>query len=221
MHSVDADHRDRIARLLKEKFSDHQIVIVTHDSIFYQRLRSIFGSNYEYVYFTNWSLEGGPVRIQASTDIDRITSAQMRNTMAQDELAGACGRFGEWLFMQLDERLQVAVQARFSRPHDLGSLWPPLAAKLKKQGSFESKKGIVDRIDGSQWVRNKVGAHYNEPESPVTPAEVRELAEALNDLFGATFCQDCGNTIAKVDDKTWHCECGLLKYAPAAETAPA
>lgn len=221
VHSVDADHRDRIARLLKEKFSDHQIVIVTHDSIFYQRLRSIFGSSYEYIYFTNWSLEGGPVRIQASTDIDRITTAEIRNAMSPDELAGACGRFGEWLFMQLDERLQVAVQARFSRPHDLGNLWPPLATKLKKQGSFESKKAIVDRIDGSQWVRNKVGAHYNEPESPVTPAEVRELAEALSDLFEATFCPKCGNTIAKVDDKTWQCECNLLKYAPAAEPAPA
>lgn len=220
VHSVDADHRDRIARLLKEKFADHQIVIVTHDSIFYQRLRALFGSKYEYVYFTNWSLEGGPVRIQASTDIDRVTSAGIRNSMAQDELAGACGRFGEWLFMQLDERLQVAVQARFSRPHDLGNLWPPLAAKLRKQKTFEAKKDIVERIDASQWVRNKVGAHYNEPESPVTPAEVRELAEALSDLFDATFCQACGNTIAKVDDKTWKCECGALKYEPAPATEP-
>jgi hypothetical protein len=218
VHSVDADHRDRIARLLKEKFSDHQIVIVTHDSIFYQRLRALFGSKYEYVYFTNWSLEAGPVRIQVSTDIDRITSAEIRNSMGQDELAGACGRFGEWLFMQLDERLQVAVQARFSRPHDLGNLWPPLYAKLRKHKAFDGKKDIADRIEGSQWVRNKVGAHYNEPESPVTPSEVRELAEALSDLFDATFCQKCGNTIAKIDDKTWSCECGNLKYSiePAA-----
>lgn len=220
VHSVDADHRDRIARLLREQFSDHQIVIVTHDSIFYQRLRAIFGSKHEYVYFTNWTLEGGPVRIQASTDIDRITSVEIRNAMSQDELAGACGRFGEWLFMQLDERLQVAVQARFSRPHDLGNLWPPLAAKLKKQKSFESKNDVVDRIDASQWVRNKVGAHYNEPESPVTPAEVRELAVALSDLFDATFCQTCGSTIAKLDDKTWQCECGNQKYSPK-DAAPA
>lgn len=220
VHSVDADHRDRIARLLKEKFSDHQIVIVTHDSIFYQRLRALFGNKYEYVYFTNWSLEGGPVRIQASTDLDRVTTAEVRNAMAQDELAGACGRFGEWLFMQLDERLQVAVQARFSRPHDLGNLWPPLAAKLRKQKSFEANKAIVDRIDASQWVRNKVGAHYNEPESPVTPSEVRELAEALSDLFHTAFCQTCSSTIAKIDDKTWKCDCGALTYEPVPTTTP-
>lgn len=219
VHSVDADHRDRIARLLKEKFADHQIVIVTHDSIFYQRLRAFCGSRYEYVYFTNWSLEGGPVRIQASTDIDRVTSAEIRNAMSQDELAAACGRFAEWLFMQLDERLQVAVLARFSRPHDLGNLWPPLAAKMKKQKTFEAKKEIVERIDTSQWVRNKVGAHYNEPESPVTPSEVRQLAEALNDFFGATFCQGCGSTIAKVDDKIWKCDCGGLTYEPESTNA--
>lgn len=220
VHSVDADHRDRIARLLKARFSDHQTVIVTHDSIFYQRLRALFGNKYEYVYFTNWSLEGGPVRIQASTDLDPVTSAELRNSMAQDELAGACGRFGEWLFMQLNERLQVAVQARFSRPHDLGNLWPPLAAKLEKHNFFADKKVIVERIDASQWVRNKVGAHYNEPESPVTPAEVRELAEALSELYNASFCNSCSNTIARADEKTWKCECGSLKYGPVAVAEP-
>ena len=120
--------------------------------------------------------------------------------------------------------LQVAVPARFTRPHDLGNLWPPLAAKMKKQKAFEAKKDVVERIDGSQWVRNKVGAHYNEPESPVTPAEVRQLAEALSDFFAATFCQGCGSTIAKIDDKTWKCDCGCLAYEPAsagAETAEA
>jgi energy-coupling factor transporter ATP-binding protein EcfA2 len=219
VHSVDADHRGRIAQLLKSKFSDHQIVIVTHDSIFYQRLRAIFGNKYEYIYFTNWSLEGGPVRIQGSTDIDRIKSAELRNSMSQDELAGACGRFAEWLLMQLDERLEIAVQARFTRPHDLGSLWPPLASKLRKYKGFEEKKDIVDRIDASQWVRNKVGAHYNEPESPVTLNEVRELAEALNDLHSVTFCETCSNTIAKISDKRWQCDCDALKYAPEEASA--
>jgi hypothetical protein len=66
---------------------------------------------------------------------------------------------------------------------------------------------------------SKVGAHYNEPESPVTPAEVRQLAEALNDLFAATFCQLCASTIAKVDDKTWKCDCGVLAYEPKPESA--
>lgn len=221
VHSVDADHRDRIARLLDNKFSDHQIVIVTHDSIFFQRLRAIFGSKFEYVYFVNWSLDQGPVRIQASTDIDRITSPELRNAMGQEELAASCGRFGEWLFMQLTERLQIAVQARFTRPHDIGTLWPPLAAKLRKHAPFAGKKQAVDDVDSSQWVRNKVGAHYNEPESPVTPAEVRSLAEGLNDLYDATFCTKCGRTIAKVSDKNWRCNCGALDYSTAeAATAP-
>lgn len=224
VHSVDADHRDRIARLLRKYFADHQIIIVTHDSIFYQRVRQIFGSKFEYMYFTNWSLEGGPVRIQGSTDLDRITNTEMRSSMSQDELAGACGRFAEWLFMQLNERLQVAVPARFSRPHDLGNLWPPLAAKLRKHKAFAQHVSIPDRINASQWVRNKVGAHYNEPECPVTPKEVRDLAEALNDLFAATFCEGCRQTVAKEDDKTWNCECGQLRYssgqpAPATETS--
>lgn len=136
VHSVDSDHRERIARLLKEKFADHQLVIVTHDSVFYQRLRANLGSQFEYLYFTNWSLEGGPVRMQGSTDIDRVTDPELRNTKPPEELAAAAGRFAEWLLMQLTERLQVAVPARFSRPHDIGNLWPALASKLKKHKFF-------------------------------------------------------------------------------------
>jgi hypothetical protein len=43
LHSVDADHRTRLARLLKDHFGDHQIFLVTHDKHFFDRLRAIFG----------------------------------------------------------------------------------------------------------------------------------------------------------------------------------
>jgi hypothetical protein len=215
VHSVDSDHRERIARLLKEKFADHQLVIVTHDSVFYQRLRANLGGQFEYLYFTNWSLEGGPVRMQGSTDIDRVTNPELRNTKPPEELAAAAGRFAEWLLMQLTERLQIAVPARFSRAHDIGNLWPALAAKLKKHKFFgPMNAAVVEKVDANQWVRNKVGAHHNEPECPVTPAEVRRFAEGLAELHDATICKDCSTSIMKVDDTNWRCDCGNLRYAP-------
>lgn len=222
VHSVDADHRERIARLMKDRFSDHQIVIVTHDSIFYQRLRTVLGAQFEHLYFVNWTLEQGPIRIESSTDVDRVTRQELRDASPPEELASAAGRFAEWLFRFLTESLQVAVQARFSRPHDLGSLWPPLAAKLKKhKGIGPTSSSTVEKIDANQWVRNKVGAHYNEPESPVTPSEVREFAEGLADLYKLTFCDTCSTPVTKADDKTCACSCGTLKYAPHDEEAAA
>jgi AAA domain len=216
VHSVDAEHRDRIARLIRDKFSDHQLVVVTHDSIFYQRLITILGNQFEHLYFVNWTLEQGPIRIEASTDVDRIRKPELRNASSQAELASASGRFAEWLFRLLTESLHVAVQARFSRPHDLGSLWPPLAAKLRKhKGIGPTCSHTLDRIEANQWVRNKIGAHYNEPESQVTPGEVREFAEGLSDLYQITFCEVCSLTVAKIDDKTCACTCGAIRYAAA------
>ncbi|WP_454597405.1 AAA family ATPase [Qipengyuania sp. SM2507] len=215
VHSVDADHRERIARLLKDRFSDHQLVIVTHDSVFYQRLRTVLGGQFEHLYIVNWTLEEGPVRIEASADVDRIKDPNLRNKTSPEELASTAGRFAEWIFRLLTENLQVAIQARFSRGHDLGSLWPPLASKIKKhKGLGSALSGTLDKIDSNQWVRNKVGAHYNEPESSVTPAEVREFAEGLSDLYKMSFCEVCSTTIAKIDDSTCSCECGVLKYTP-------
>src|SRR5690606_42088632 len=93
--------------------------------------------------------------------------------------------------------------------------------KLKKhKGIGPSCTDTVEKIDANQWVRNKVGAHYNEPESPVTPSEVREFAEGLSDLYKIAFCETCSTPVAKADDKTCACSCGAVTYAPpGGETA--
>ena len=100
--------------------------------------------------------------------------------MPHNDIAAAGGRFFEWLLKDLTERLQIAIVARFTHPHDLGSMWPPTAAKLKKhRGFLAAHPGLVDRLNDNAWVRNKIGAHHNEQESPVTPSEVEEFIESL------------------------------------------
>ena len=216
VHSVDAQHRVRFASILKEEFGDHQIIIATHDNIFYDRLRHTLGTNgYAYLVLSAWDIDRGPIRGDASTDLDRILNEEIRLTKSAAELSAAAGRLFEWLLRQLTERLEVAIRARFVGRHDIGNMWPPLAKKLRGQRYFRAAfPTLPEDIDANGWVRNEVGAHYNEPAVAVDLDEVRAFASHLATLYTATYCPDCGSFIRKHGDHDWRCDCGEKGYYP-------
>jgi hypothetical protein len=161
------------------------------------------------------------VRGDASTDLDRVLDEQSRLTRSAEELSAASGRLFEWLLRQLTERLEVAIPARFTRRHDIGSMWPPLVKKLKSQRHFQAAyPTLVDDLVGNGWVRNELGAHYNEPEAPVDPDEVRQFARHLATLYKATYCSECSSFIKKLGDHDWRCDGGHRGYCTARGSAP-
>jgi hypothetical protein len=218
LHSVDAEHRARLAELLKVHFADHQIVLVTHDKNFYDRLRATLGSGYNYIVMSNWDIDSGPRLSDPSTDLDRITNLKAREGKSHDEIAAAGGRFFEWALKGLTERLQVAIPARFTFDQDIGSMWPSLAAKLRKHKAFEgAHPGLVEKLNQNAWVRNKLGAHdSSEAASPVTEPEVTEFADGVAALYRSTTCEGCRTVIqvSKDDRDVWRCGCSKLQYSP-------
>jgi energy-coupling factor transporter ATP-binding protein EcfA2 len=223
MHSVDADHRVRVAQLLRQEFADHQIVVATHDRHFYDALRKALGSaGYEYQAIMGWDIKRGPILGDPSTDLDCVVDPTKRASMRHEDLSAATGRFFEWLLKRLTERLQVAVPARFTRGHDIGSLWPPTLAKLRRQKGFKAAHpDLADNLDATGWVRNACGAHDNAPESSITPEEVREFAGLVAALHAATYCDSCGSFVAKQPNDDWSCDCGAVRHPdrPAASSS--
>jgi len=194
------------------------IVLVTHDKNFYDRLKATLGGGYKYLTISGWDIDSGPRLSDPSTDLDRVVDPRTRAGKSHDEIAAAAGRFFEWLLKCLTERLQVAIPARFSHEHDIGSMWPNLAAKLNKHKSFMAEKpDIVRNLNENGWVRNKLGAHDNsQAASPPTPPEVTEFADAVAALYNATTCSACGTTIQSGKDynDVWRCGCSKLQYGP-------
>ena len=209
LHSVDADHRTRVAAMLRAEFADHQVIVATHDEHFYDALRRSFGNGQvTYQKILNWDIERGPVLGDPATDLDVILDAAQYDSRRPDDLAGAGGRLFEWMLKRLDERLQIPVPARFERKHDIGNLWPPLCAKLKKQQGFMAAHGqLVTDLENSAWIRNATGAHDDESASGVTPSEIREFATSLAALYEAMHCDTCHEFVAKFPDGSWRCDC--------------
>ena len=125
LHSVDSEHRGRIATLIKDEFSDHQVIITTHDPYFYDVLRrTLGGGRYMFYRINNWDVERGPVLGDPLTDFDRIMLPEEREKLARETLASAAGRFFEFVLREVAEDLGIAVPARFKRPPTIADLWP-------------------------------------------------------------------------------------------------
>lgn len=213
LHSVDAEHRSRIVALLKDEFADHQLFITTHDSVFYSLLNPVFRDHsVKFERFNRWDIETGPLRGDPRTDLDKILPPE-RDTLAPEDLAGAAGRFFESLLRIACENLNVKVPARFTQPLTINDLWPNLAKKLKEHRGFKAQhEQMLADLEANLWIRNKCGAHYNEPESPVTPAEVVAFAAKLEALYRACYCSGCSRYIAKDQNEDFRCRCGGLNY---------
>ena len=103
--------------------------------------------------------------------------------------------------------------ARFSRQHDIGNLWPPLASKLRRHRGFNAEHAALsENIDQNAWVRNAGGAHYNPVASPVTPQEVQQLAGFLAELYEVMFCGGCRSFVRKQQNDDWRCVCSQVMF---------
>ena len=209
IYSVDASHRSRLTGILNDYFSDHQVIVTTHDPIFFQKLRQVFGGkDAEYRMFVNWSVERGPVCGDSTVDIDRVCCKEVRECKSPDELSAACGRFFEMFLRQIAERLKILVVAKFESRHEINDLWPPVQSKLNKRKNFATANGkTISRIDENRWVRNECGAHYNEALIPPSPSEIKDLAEGLAELYAVTYCEKCGQYISRQTNGDWRCNC--------------
>ena len=214
MHSVDAQHRGRIADLVREEFDDHQIIVTTHDLHFFEALRRSLGSSqFYYGRISNWDLARGPIFGEPLTDYDRVMSPESRERISSESLSGACGRFFEWLLREATESVETPVPIRFKRNYEIGQLWPSLAARLRKQSGYSrAHSDLIDKLDNSVWVRNACGAHYNPTAAPPTDPEAQELAAMLAKLHDTLYCHDCHEFITRQKDKSWACSSGHLQY---------
>ncbi len=221
LHSVDAEHRSRIARLIRDEFSDHQLIITTHDIHFFEALRrELGGGHYQYLRINKWDMERGPYVGDPLTDIDRVTNRESREAMSQENLAAATGRFFEWLLQNSAEAAQISVPMRMKLGYDIGVLWPPVLARLRKQAGFmNTHQRVLDTLEQNRWVRNVCGAHYNEEAVAPTPNEVIEFAEGVADLYAALYCDDCGDFVRRNHDQSWECAGRHLRYNRSAESS--
>ena len=177
VNSLDVDHRGRLADFLASEYEDRQIIVLTHDHLFYERLRRR-APRWRTLEFTSWAYEEGP-RL-AGYDVGGFLEKAF-DALAGGDLQGAAAkgrRALEELLQEVCEAIGAPLAFRRGFRNDrreVGELLIGLRHTLKR-----NKKATPDLIELLDGVDADVQAALNvEAHAASGWASTSEVAYAL------------------------------------------
>jgi len=224
--SVDTAHSVRLSEVLLSEFRDYQVLLTTHDRIWFEHLRDIQARCGVAQAFVNkvihkWTIDDGPDLREPEDERQAIDDLIADGSAEQIAIMG--GRLLEHILQEMRYALRLSVQAKRGEQYEIGELWPAFFATIKKDYPtlYEQARKTLDALDVRWTVRNWLGAHWNIWARNVPRNTAVEFAEAVRDLFDRVFCTSCRRFIAPSATPLGQlaCRCGDRIYAAPGKEA--
>jgi len=219
LQSMDAGHRRKTAEMIFKKFKDHQIVITTHDNLWFDYLkqashRHMKNRKLRYYRISDWQIDTGPIFGDHLNDYEWLISKKSEKANPRDKSIKA-GRLLEELLQNMCTNLWVNVRFNLSGKYTIDPLWSAFYSAAKKFDRFYSlTKQHLGTIEKTRNIRNWAGAHWNSWAMNLTSQEAQEFCDAVIDLRKCVYCEHCKEFIKRINDidDLWSCKCEKLRY---------
>ena len=217
--SFDREHRGRLAELLVKEFWETQLIVLTHDEQFFNRI-SVLAPSWTTEQFTSWSYECGPrtrrydgdkLLSEASEELsigNRVGAAQKGRRALEEFLQEACEELEALLPFRRgqknDQRMADEVMKGLRRT--LRGLAKPMYDKLRP---------LLQSLEADLQASLNVESHASQ--GGTSNQEIADYLARIEDLRGHFTCDNCGTRI-------WHngtpghsrCKCGAKSFPPTA-----
>ncbi|MCA9806308.1 MAG: AAA family ATPase [Cyanobacteria bacterium HKST-UBA02] len=216
--SIDLGHARRLIELLKEKFADHQILLLTHNGLFAHWCANLI-PGLRRLQIKRWSLAAGP-QVGDYGQAKEQLQQSMDGGVAKEVALGLMWLMDEWLG-EARFAYQVSVPAKPDERYTLTDIWNPFAKVIKRLGlALDSGLGgavdLVRQLHDLPAIRNALSAHENEFAREFPRAVVVETARKSVGLVEALYCDGCCTFARPVPDRfnpsIVHCHCRRLRY---------
>ncbi|MHA1228232.1 MAG: hypothetical protein ACTSR2_04235 [Candidatus Hodarchaeales archaeon] len=208
INSFDTYKRPRVIDLLSEHFSDYQILLFTHDSIWLDRLQRRFPKWIRKRFF-GWDYTIGPRVEPGKNSYEQIDELLLHDKPA--EAGWMFGRYLEWVLQELCENLEASVKYNRRNEYTLSELFQSFKERMEKKlkenhsivkltSAFESDIGFRNFCD--HWKETD----YSSP-------EIRDIVQSWKDIESKIECGKHHKFIRyKKEDGHEHisCPCGEL-----------
>lgn len=199
--TVDAGHRENICKLLNEELGDKQLVITTHDPVWYEQIRAYnraYGNEGNFIYRTilDWDVASGPKVRPYKPRWQRIEEKISNG----DKTAGNDGRqYLEWALELASEIVESLVPYRHSGKYEIGEMMPQLEKRLAdliKDGE-PFKNELLDSIRNLKCmvIYGNITSHNNILAEQLTIEEVKNFCESVRDFHMKFTCPNCSKQI--------------------------
>jgi hypothetical protein len=195
--TIDAKHRENICKLLLKEFKDKQLIITTHDGVWYEQLLAFqraYGmeANFKNAVITNWHVESGPTirpyKIRWERIQDKIESGDKTG-------AGNEGRqYLEWILERICDITQAPVPFKSSGRYEVGELLIPVKKRLEsliKDDAFKAKISNAFQDLESTIIMGNLLSHNNVLAEEVSIEEVNSFCMSTHNLHNVFLCPNC------------------------------
>ena len=223
VNSFDAYKRPQLIQLLKQEFHDFQVILLTHDDVWWTEMMDQCPS-WARLRFKRYEAGIGPIPETApKSELERVQAY-----LADDEPTQAARELGPMLERKLQalcDAMQVSVTYNTRNEYTLRPLLQWLVSRAKeKLGAAHPLYVAAKALEENTTFRNFT-AHAKNPASGITTAEVRQVLDQWLQVDALVRCKDptCGAMTGwRSDVSHFACRCGstvLSKIAGAAKAA--
>ncbi len=207
--SFDSNHRLRLLRLLREEFADWQIVLLTHEAVWFEMIKKELGPE-GWLISELEVLSDGSVHLKGSAKNLKESVAQkaVSGTMTANDLRTLLER----LLKEICYRVEVKVVFRFNQENERrmsGELLSALRAMLKKKSPETNDNPVLSRLETSNLITS-MGSHDSGP--ILSRGDVKVCYEDILELDKRFCCPSCEAYVSTEryveHEKKMYCKCG-------------
>lgn len=197
--TLDSGHRARLAELLIQEFSDRQLIVTTHDNVWYEQFKAQERAyrkegEFKNIEIVGWNLTSGPRVVD-----NRPVRESIEAKLTQGDKSGAANesrQYLEWILEKLCEGMEVSVSFKMPPRYEVRDLLPPARARILsmlKDAEFKllAEQAFIE-LEKTILVANLL-SHNNLFASEFAIGEVRAFFESVENLHNVFSCPDCGS----------------------------
>jgi hypothetical protein len=219
VNSFDVDHRGELAALLSSEFAHRQLVVLTHDQLFFERLTRLAPS-WKRIELTSWDFDEGPrtVEYQSGQMLEKAGAAIGRGDRMGAATAGR--RALEELLQEICEAFAALLPFRRGVKNDrreIGEVMKGVRRVLKElsRATYDEVNPLLTELEADVATALNPEAHA----SQVHPsgAEVRAALDRVGLLDGRWTCPhpECGTRVwLRGTPEVCQCRCGRSRFPP-------
>lgn len=213
--SFDTTHRKRFADLLLEKFSDYQIILLTHEIHWYEYVSAIVMNKNWLVNNLKWTEIKGTFFEASIVSLKFKIEDKFANSNT-DKLGNDIREYLEKMLKEVAQNFEVKMKFQFNEKNEdrmSYELLSEIKGRISKSADLKASDSLLDRTLNSTYIGNK-----DSHDSAYFPSLGDFKAfwadvKAIENLF---FCGSCqrGVQFKYYDEssKKIKCKCGTISY---------
>lgn len=189
--SFDTSHRRRLLRLLRDEFSDWQIIILTHENIWFDIIKKEMAQHGWLFQELRSDDTNGILLENSPASLKEI----IKQKKGEEDVTNDLRKLLELVLKNICHALEVKVAFRFNDINEkrmADELISQLRSSLKEKSPGLLETQIFSNLAGSALIANLVS--HDNPEK-IVGEDIDVLLEDIEELVALFVCKDCGRHI--------------------------